>query len=115
MEDRTTTIESLFEKAETYARTSVDLLKLKAINKSADVLSSLVSKLIIGVVVSLIVILMNIGLSLWIGDLLGKSYTGFFIVAGLNAVICLLLLLFKDKLIKIPVNDSIISQMLKEK
>jgi|GraSoiStandDraft_4_1057263.scaffolds.fasta_scaffold3022427_1 hypothetical protein len=115
MEDRTTSIELLFEKAETYARTNVDLLKLKAIDKSADVLSSLVSRFLIGILVSLIVILMNIGLALWIGDLMGKAYSGFFIVAGLNVIIGLILLKSINRLIKIPVYDSIISQMLKEK
>ena len=51
MEDKATLIESLFEKAEEYAKTNFDLFKLKAIDKSADVVSSIVAKLAIIIVV----------------------------------------------------------------
>ena len=115
MEDRTTLIESLFEKAEVYAKTNVDLFKLKAIDKSADIVSTAAAKIAIIIVASVIIIMMNIGLALWIGELMEKSYYGFFIVAVFYLAIDLVLHFFKDQLIKTPVNDSIIIQMLKEK
>ena len=115
MEDRTTLIESLFEKAEVYAKTNVDLFKLKAIDKSADIVSTAAAKIAIIIVASVIIIMMNIGLALWIGELMEKSYYGFFIVAVFYLAIALVLHFFKDQLIKTPVNDSIIIQMLKEK
>jgi hypothetical protein len=113
MDNNTTTIESLLEKTETYVRTNVDLLKLKTIDKSADVLSSLVSRIFIGFIISVIVILMNIGFALWIGELLGKTYSGFFMVSGINVIIGFILLMFKEQLIKFSVYDSIISQISK--
>lgn len=42
MENNATTIEILFEKAEGYTRTTVELTKLHAVDKTADVMSSLI-------------------------------------------------------------------------
>ena len=114
MEDKAA-IHSLFEKAEAYAKTNVDLFKLKAIDKSADVVSSLVARIAIIVVVLLIAVMINIGLALWIGELLGKSYLGFFIIAAFYIIVALILHYNRGKMIKAPINDSIILQMLKEK
>jgi len=114
MEDKTTLIENLFEKAETYAKTNIDLFKLKAIDKSADSASSIVAKLAVIIVVLLVIILSSIGLSIWIGELIGKIYYGFFIVAGFFVLVALILH-FKPGIIKSPVNDSIILQLLNEK
>jgi uncharacterized membrane protein len=115
MEEKATVIESLFEKAETYAKTNLDLFRLKAIDKSADVISSIVAKLAIIIVVLLIVLLVNIGLALWIGELVGKSYYGFFIVAAFYVLVALILYYNSGVILKAPVNNSIILQMIKEK
>ena len=113
--EEATLIESLFEKAEEYAKTNVDLFKLKAIDKSADVVSSLASKFIILIVVSLITIMVNIGLALWIGELMGKTYYGFFIVAAFYVLVACMLYIMREQFIKTPVSNSIITQMLKDK
>jgi len=49
---------------------------------------------------------------LWLGELLGKSYYGFFIVAGFYALLALIFSIFRKQLIKNPVNNSIIEQVL---
>ena len=114
MEHKATLIESLFEKAEAYAKTNLDLFKLKTIDKSADVVSTVLSKLVFFIVVLFIIVSINIGLALWIGELTGKSYYGFFIVAAFYVLVALVLH-FMPGLIKSPVNDSIILKMLKPK
>jgi hypothetical protein len=53
------------------------LVKLTAVDKTADVLSSLISRLTVSIVCA---VLANIGLSLW-WELVGKVYHGFFIVS----------------------------------
>ncbi len=114
MNQSTTSIEALFERAEEYSKTSVELYKLKAIDKSADVVSSLVSRLAIFLIGALFVIIANIGIALWIGELLGKSYYGFFVIAGCYALIAILLSVFRHQWIKTPISNAIISQMLKQ-
>ena len=77
----TTDNENIFEKAENYTRTSIELVKLKTVSASADVLSTLTSKIAVGAVVAFFTLFLNIGLSLWIGKQLGEYSYGFFILA----------------------------------
>ncbi len=115
MEEKATLIESLFEKAEEYLKTNINLFKLKAIGKTADVVSSIGATLAIYAAIMLILLLSNIALSLWIGELVGKSYYGFFIVAGFYVLVALILYLNRNTILKAPINDSIIFQMTKDK
>ena len=114
MEGKTSLIESLFEKSEAYVKTNIDLFKLKAIDKSADVVSTVVSKVILLLVVLLLIFSLNTGLALWIGEMVGTLYLGFFIVAAFYVLVALLLH-FVPGIIKSPVNDSIILKMLNTK
>jgi len=91
------------------------LLKLNAIDKSADVFSSLAARFAIFMVGSLFTLVINIGVAMWLGDLLGKPYYGFFVVAVFYAIVMALLFVFRDEWIKRPVSNSIITQMLKQK
>ena len=58
-------IEILFEKAENYGKTTIELAKLNVIDKSAEVVSSLVTQLAVAIVLSMCVLTTNIGVSLW--------------------------------------------------
>ena len=110
MEDKSSLIEPLLEKAETYGKTSFELLKLKTLDKTADVASTLASRSLLTIVISFFAILINIGIALWLGDLLGKNYYGFLIVAacyGLAAIILLIIHPF----IKSRANNAIIKQL----
>ena len=115
MTDNTTPIATLFERAEYYGKTTLKLLELNAIDKSADVISSLVSRLAVIMAVVLSILIINIGLALWIGKLLGDAFYGFFIIGGFYAILAILLQVFRDQWIKYPVNNSIIKQMMKQK
>ena len=111
----TTSIEKLIERVEDYGKTTAELIKYKVVDKTSDIVSSLASKLIIFAVVALFAFIINIGLSIWIGEMLGKIYYGFFVVAGIYLLVILIIYASHEKLIKIPTKNSIISQMLKNK
>ena len=114
MGNSTTTIEKLIEKAEVYIKTTFELHKLNAICRVAEIFSSLAVKLAIAVVVVFFSLMINIGLALWIGDLLGKFYYGFFVIASFYLLLILILYVFRNKWIKNPASNFIISQSLKE-
>ena len=111
MESPTSLIGILFEKAEHYAQTSAELYKLKAIDKSADVLSTLSARLTIVVFIVVFFLILSIGMALWIGETLGKSSYGFFIVAGFYALAGILFYVFRNTWVKEPIRNSIISQV----
>ncbi len=112
MDEQSGLIESLIEKGEQYGKTTLELLKLKTLDKSADVASNLVSWLIVIIFVVLFFLILNIGVALWLGELLGKSYYGFFAVSSIYALLALIFSIFRKQLIKDPLNNSIIEQVL---
>ena len=114
MTDNTTPIATLFERAEDYGKTTLKLLKLNAVDKSADVISSLLSTLVVIMTVVFSVLIISIGVALWIGEILGDAFYGFYIIGGLYAILAVLLYTFRDKWIKYPVSNSIIKQMMKQ-
>lgn len=114
METNATTNENIFEKAENYTRTSLELVKLRTVSASADVLSTITSKIAVGVVVAFFTLFLNIGISLWIGKELGEYYYGFFILALFYLITAIVIHTFQHSLIKIPVGNLIISSILKE-
>jgi hypothetical protein len=110
MEVKASLIEPLLERVQEYGKTSFELLKLKSLEKTADITSSLVSRSLLVIVLSLCLLTLNIAISLWLGDVLGKNYFGFLVVAsfyGLTGVI----LFFIHPVIKARVSDLVITQM----
>ena len=112
MENDPGTVGSLFEKTGDYLETRLDLLKLRAIDKTSDVTSSLVSRIAIAIILFLAILIVNIGLSLWVGELVGKVYVGFFIVAAFYALLALIIYVFRKAWIKDPVTNILIKKLL---
>lgn len=112
MEEQFKNFDTLIEKAEAYGKTTVELVKLKAVDKVADGTSSIVAWTAVIIALILFFITLNFGVALWLGELMGDIYIGFFVVAGFYGVVGLILYLFRNKWIKKPLNDSIINQML---
>jgi hypothetical protein len=112
MEEKIKNFDELVSKAETYGKTSVELIKLKTVDKVADGTSSFVAWSAVIIALVLFFITLNFGLALWIGALLDKIYLGFFVVAGFYGLAGIILFIFRNKWIKKPLNDSMINQML---
>lgn len=81
METNPTLIEALLASIEAYVKTTYELTKLKVLEKLTLTLTSLMSWVVTGIVLLLFALFSSIGLALYLGDLLGKAYYGFFLVA----------------------------------
>jgi hypothetical protein len=112
MEKQQNPIGSLFEKAEDYLETRMDLYRLRAIDKSSDVLSSIASRLVIALFIASFFLMLNIGLALLIGRSIGEVYYGFFIVAGFYLIVIAILYSLRDKWLKAPISNLIIKSIL---
>jgi len=109
MENTLNRMESLFEKAEDFGKTSFELYKLKTISKTAEVVSTFVSRGAVVIVLSMFLVFASIGLAFWLGDLLGKTYLGFFCVATFYIVLGGVLFYLLHQFIKRQISNSIIS------
>ncbi len=114
MEYQTGPVESLIDRVKSYAETRIDLLRLKAIDKSSSVLSLVISLLVVILLGFIAFILLNVGIALLLGELLGKSYYGFFIVAVFYLFIALVFYKFHDKWIKTPIANSMIKKLMEK-
>ncbi|MCX6209828.1 MAG: hypothetical protein NTZ59_10130 [Bacteroidetes bacterium] len=107
--------ETLVEKATSYCETTLELFKLNAIDKTSSILSSLVVYVFILVIGFFLLLSINIGISLWLGEMLGKSYYGFFAMAGINIIVISIIYACRKQCIKQPIRSNIIRQMLYKK
>ena len=112
MENKANSFEAIFERAGDYFETRLELLKLKSVDKSSDAVSSFASGLAVLFIFSFSIITVSIGLALWIGELIGKSYYGFFVVGGAYLIIGFIVFLLRKQLIKSTVANSFIDKVL---
>lgn len=114
MDNQSANTNPLFDKIESYAKTSITLFKLSSVEKSADVVSSLISRITIIVIASLFILFANIGVAFWIGKALGEYFLGFFIVSGFYIILLAFVFIFRYKMIKKPISDMMIRKMIHE-
>lgn len=111
-EDKSGVFEALIERAEAYGKTSFELFRLKSVDKAANLVSSAVSRVVAFVLLFMFVGIASIGASLWLGEVLGRVYYGFFCVAGFYGICGLALYLAKNNFIRKSVNNSVIESTL---
>jgi hypothetical protein len=112
METPGDSIELLFERAEAYTKTTYELSKLKLLETTNIVVTSVIARLSVIMMISMFSFVLSIAVALWLGDILGKSYYGFFIVAGFYFLAGIVLHFFLHSWVKKPISELIIKQAL---
>lgn len=112
MEEKTFSMESLYEKAKDYTDTTLELAKLKALDKAAGAIGALVPKLLLLLLLILFVFSANIALALWLGALTGQAYYGFLIVSGFYIVLAAFIHFVWQERIGRKIGDAIISNLM---
>lgn len=112
MENQSSPVESLIDRVKSYVETRIDLLRLKAIDKSSSFLSLLISMVVVILVSFIAVMLLSVGIALLLGDLLGKAYYGFFIVAAIYLITGLVVYKNRDKWLKKPMANKMIHKLM---
>jgi hypothetical protein len=110
METKSESIDLLLTSAEEFSKTNLELLKLKSIDTTADVGSTLFSRLLLILAICLFLLTLTIAISFWLGELFGKVFYGFFIVACIYGVIGIVLFIMHPK-VKARVGNALIVQM----
>jgi len=113
MEDTAKVIESLYEKATEYGKASYELGKLKVVDKTSDVVSSFIPHSVVFVLIASFLIFLNLGLAFWLGEILGKIFYGFFIVAGFYGITGIFMHFFMHKRLKKLIGNNLIKLLLK--
>jgi hypothetical protein len=113
MEENANLLETLLERASEYGKTSIELARLKALDKTTEIVSSVIPLSVVILLVASSLLFLNLGLAFWLGEVLGKIYYGFFIVAVFYVLAGIFIHFFLHKWIKRLVGDYFIKRVLK--
>ncbi len=107
-----TLLESLFGQSKEYIKNRLDLYKLKAVDKTASLVTAIALGIALFIVFFIFFIVLNIGIALLIGDLLGRAFWGFLILAVIYAIVGLVIFYARDKIFKSPITGLIFRKFL---
>jgi len=113
LEENVKFIESLLESAFNYGKSGFELVKLKAVDKTSDVVSSFIPHSVVFVVIILFMVFFNLGLAFWLGEIIGNTFYGFFVIAAFYAITGLILHFFMHKWLKKKIYSFLVKQLLK--
>lgn len=113
MEDNAKLVETLIERLSGYGKTSYELAKLKALDKAANVVSTIMPHVVVLLVFAAFMLFLSLGMALWLGCVFGNIYLGFFAVAGFWAATGATIHFLMHEQLKKAIGDSIVKQALK--
>ena len=111
MEDGNSIIEPLIERIESFGQTSFELIKLKTVGKTTELVSNFTSRLLAISFFIFCLLIASIGLALFIGNLLEKMAYGFFIIAAAYGIIGFVLYFISHQKVKNMIGNSIVKQI----
>ncbi len=107
-------LNALLENAEEFGKTSYELLKLKALDRLTDMISYILSRMLIFLVIFMFLFMASMALGFWLGSLLGHNFYGFIIVAGVYALIGIVLIAFARNWLSTIIGNSLLKQNMGE-
>ena len=114
MSDNTASIKDFMAETKDLSKTQIELLELYAIEKIASILSILAVRILIFMMVVLSALIVTMGIAVWTGEMLGRYFYGFFIMGGVYIFASVVLYIFRDQWIKVPIYNFIILQLTKK-
>jgi uncharacterized membrane protein len=106
-------VEELAGSVKDYVNTRIESIKLNAAEKSSFVIANAVAGVVVAIMFIFFLGLASIGLSIVLGEWIGKMWAGFVIVALFFLFIGIIVWLARGKLIRLPVMNALIQQLFK--
>ena len=108
-------LEALTDSLKEYANTNYELIKLEVIDHSTDIISGLISALVVGVTLVLFLLFGSVYVAFYLSDLLEINYIGFAIVGGFYLLVALIFHFNKKSLIENQVCNNFIKRKMAKK
>jgi polyferredoxin len=114
MEEERSSTRKIYEQVEQYAKTTIELYKLKVTKTVADSFAAVATGFVLWVLLSMFLLFLSIGAGFYFGEVLGGWHYGFFIVAGFYALIAIIIYIYRVKCLKDNIANFIIKQIFKD-
>lgn len=106
-------IENLIDHTRDYLNTRVDEAKLALAERSSGVVARIIAVTVVSVVFAVSLLFASAAAAYWLGHSLGRIWLGFLAVAGFYFLAGWIVWSAKERLIRIPIMNSIIHQLFK--
>jgi len=114
MENSFEKFDDIIKHIKEYVNNSISLLKIELAEKISGIISNIIALFFVIIIFLLVLIFFSISLALLLGKITGENFWGFLIVSGLYFIIGILLWRGKERIIRIPIMNSILRQLFKE-
>ena len=94
-----------------YVQIEIELFKLTIAEKLSKIIANFLAAMVVMGVLLLFILFVSLALAFLIGEWLGKMSAGFFIVSILYLLIGVISWYAREKLIRIPILNAILSQL----
>ncbi len=111
MQEEFKKIEEAADHLKQYINIRIDRIKLTAAEKASDVLSVFIAKALAGLVFFFFILFAGEAAAYGIGNYLGKTWLGFLIVAGCCFLAGLIIWMARERLLRIPIMNAMISRL----
>ncbi len=113
MEDKSK-IEQIYERVEQYVLTTVELYKLKALQKVAETATTVITSVLMGLFGLLFLLFVSVGLAVYLGEIMGRMHYGFMIVAGIYLLFAIVVYVLRTAVLKDKLNTYIVRKIFKD-
>jgi hypothetical protein len=111
MENIFSQLQQLTEEVKEYVNVRISLVKLNVAETTSNIIANATAAIIAALIFLFFLFFASTGLALFLSAVIGNSYAGFLIVAGIYLVLGVVIWYTRGKLIRIPILNAIIRQM----
>lgn len=108
-----TLFETLLEKAIEYLKTTMELLKLKSVDKISEWVSTALPMTFLLGILLFALFFLHVGLAIWIGKLVGDLFLGFLAIGAFYVFLMIVFRLFMYKRVKRNIRQQMIKTLLR--
>lgn len=105
---------SLFNVVKTYLETKYNIARLDITEKSIIVISLVLQVIIIVILSSVILLVLSLALANYLGEYWDNAGLGLLTVAGLDMLLLLIFIIFRDNFIIKPLSKKLIRHLVKQ-
>lgn len=111
MQEEFKKIEEIVSHFRKYVNTKITKAKLDAAAKTSDMITFIMVRMLVTVIFFFFIIFASDAAAYAIGDYFGKTWLGFLLVAGFYLLAALLIWFAKERLLRIPIMNTIINRL----
>ena len=114
MKDTFARVEEMTAHVKEYVNNRMASVKLNAAEKSSKLVANVIALAAVLIVFILFILFASIALAFAFARITGEFYWGFLIVAGIYLLLGILVWLMKEKIIQLPIMNTMLQQLFKE-